>query len=79
MDIFIPYQSQGCVCLSVLHVSIISSKDLDVAKSNFMDTYRVCTDLEKSLNLTLVLESSWNLKKKYLLSWIVLEFCKNHP
>ena len=24
---------------------------------------RVCADLEKSLNLTLVLENSWNLKK----------------
>ena len=34
---------------------------------------RVHTDLEKSLNLTLVLENSWNLKKVPF----VLEFCKN--
>ena len=34
---------------------------------------RVRTDLEKSLNLTLVLENSWNLKKKVP---FVLEFCK---
>ena len=33
---------------------------------------RVHTDLEKSLNLTLVLENSWNLKKVPF----VLEFCK---
>ena len=32
---------------------------------------RVRTDLEKSLNLTLVLENSWNLKVSF-----VLEFCK---
>ena len=34
--------------------------------------YRVRTDLEKSLNLTLVLENSWNLK----IVPFVLEFCK---
>ena len=34
--------------------------------------YRVRTDLEKSLNLTLVLENSWYLK----IVPFVLEFCK---
>ena len=34
--------------------------------------YRVRTDLEKSLNLTLVLENSWNFK----IVPFVLEFCK---
>ena len=36
---------------------------------------KVCTDLEKSLNLTLVRENSWNLKK-VTCHGIVLEFCK---
>ena len=38
--------------------------------------YRVRTDLEKSLNLTLVLENSWNSKKVPFFPGIVLEMCK---
>ena len=37
---------------------------------------RVGTDLEKSLKLTLVLENSWNLKKKAFCPGIVQEFCE---
>ena len=38
----------------------------------FIIRVRVRTDLEKSLNLTLILENSWNFK----IVAFVLEFCK---
>ena len=47
--------------------------------ANFPGIYRVHTDLEKSLNLTLVLENSWNFKmfqNSAICLGIVLEFCK---
>ena len=42
------------------------------AKVSILNYCRVRTDLEKSLNLTLVLENSWNFK----IVLFVLEFCK---
>ena len=39
-----------------------------IIKVSLLSYDRVRTDLEKSLNLTLVLENSWNLKE-CLLSW----------
>ena len=37
---------------------------------------RVRTDLEKSLNFTLVLENSWKFKNSAICPGIFLEFCK---
>ena len=38
---------------------------------------RVCADLEKSLNLTLVLENSWNLKKVLFVQELSGNFVKS--
>ena len=43
--------------------------------SRINETFRVCTDLEKSLNLTLVLENL-EFEKSIFCPGIVLEFCK---
>ena len=53
--------------------SRFSHNEAHIVKPGFTEgIHRVRTDLEKSLNLTMVLENSWNFK----IVPFVLEFCK---
>ena len=49
----------------------------DLTKSRRTIFYRVRTDLEKSLKMTLVLENSWNYKKVQFVLELSLNFEKN--
>ena len=56
---------------------ILTLKDVVKFKKLRIINHRVCTDLEKSLKMTLVLENSWNSKKVQFVLELSLNFEKN--
>ena len=61
--------------LEYFFVVFLIKKMLDISCES--SAYRVCTDLEKSGKISLVLENSWNSKKMQFVNELSWNFAKN--